>query len=74
MRIETKAKVIVWTLAGMLVYSVFARLAHSGADIPVDPHYIILNAPRITRTNNCLPTWTAKKMYRCDRVFVGGFQ
>ena len=59
----------------MTIIALLLHVALAGAPIPVDPHYVIVNAPRIVRTTGtCVPVVTQKKAYRCDTVFINGFQ
>jgi hypothetical protein len=69
MRIETAIKFVAYALVFAAFYATFARLAHSGADIP--PQWGGYYAPPVAR-NDCLLTYGADKALRCDRVFVSG--
>jgi hypothetical protein len=71
MRIETVIKLVAYALVFAAFYATFARLAHSGADIP--PQWGGYYPPPVVR-NSCLLTYRADKSFRCDRIKSGNFE
>jgi hypothetical protein len=66
-------KLIAWSLVAILFYATFARLAYSGADIPVDPHAIVLEYRASNYVQQCLLTFGSNKRFFCDRIYRGEF-